>query len=68
MTTVKELHDAIIRAVEEAGPDGLPDEDVHDAVSYFVEASEYDVQHAVGVLFDADVIGRSTSRENWRLA
>lgn len=48
--------------------DGLPDEDVHDAVSYFVEASEYDVQHAVGVLFDADVIGRSTSRENWRLA
>jgi hypothetical protein len=60
------LRFAILRVIAEAD-DGVFDEDLEMAVSYYVETTQSDIDVEVGDLFVCDMISREDTTTPWRL-
>lgn len=67
MNEKTDVREAVIRVLVEAEPEGVPDEDVLQAVEYYVEADQAQVDDVLGELFAIDLIERDHTGAPWRL-
>lgn len=67
MKRAETLDEVVLRVIREASYDGVPEEDLPDAVGFWVEASEVAIGRALGRLFLAGVITRETTSHPWVL-
>lgn len=68
MTNRDEVRFAILRVIDEAGDEGILDEDLKMAVLYYVDTDQNQIDVETGELWATDMIQRQDTTSPWRRA